>query len=105
MKILPGLITLSSDPEGSVRCSSVTGLFVVTATRTCCNETREKACFQILNGLTDNEVKREVVNALGRFIPAIKPDDPFGVKLRDEQFLPKLAQINFTYNANLSEER
>ena len=109
-KILPGLITLSSDSDTSVRVSSVSGLCrVINSTKTS-GETREKACFQLLSCLdveqvVDHVMQVEVVRQLASLISSVKFNDQMGVKLRDEVILPKLAEIIFKCSSLNWEER
>jgi hypothetical protein len=113
-KILPGLITLSSDSDASVRVSSVSGLCrVINATKTS-GETREKACFQLLSCLdvgqvveqvVDHVMQVEVVRQLASLISSVKFNDQMAVKLRDEVILPKLAEIIFKCSSLNWEER
>ncbi len=112
-KILPGLITLSSDSETSVRVSSVAGLSKVVTSFKTCDETREKACFQLLSYLDVNQLQQrplehdirvEVVRQLGLLIASIRHYDSLAVKLRDEVLLPKLSELNFKYSSLHSEE-
>ena len=115
MKILPGLITLSSDSETAVRVSSVAGLGNVVNSSKSSDEVREKAAFQLLSFLDvssgpqqrhlDHDIRVEVVRQLGLLVPAIRASDPLAVKLRDEVLLPKLADVCFKYSSIHSEER
>jgi len=115
MKILPGLITLSSDAEPSVRVSSVSGLSKVVNSSKSSDEIREKATFQLMSFLEvgqgqqqrqiDHDIRLEVVRQLGFLIPAIRISDPLAVKLRDEVLLPKLSDVCFKYSSINWDER
>ena len=112
MKILPGLITLSSDSETSVRVCSVAGLAKVVNSFKSSDEIREKATFQLLSFLeigpqrhNDHDIRIEVVRQLGTLIPTIRVTDPLAVKFRDEVLLPKLAEVCFKYSSINLEER
>ena len=112
MKILPGLITLSSDSETSVRVCSVSGLAKVVNSFKSSDEILEKATFQLLSFLEigpqrhiDHDIRIEVVRQLGTLIPTIRVTDPLAVKFRDEVLLPKLAEVCFKYSSINLEER
>ena len=113
-KILPGLITLSSDSETSVRVTSVSGLCRVVGSIKTSDETREKACFQLLSYLDSNSIQQrpaehdirlEVVKQLGQLIAGVRGFDSLAIKLRDEVLLPKLTELNFKYSSLYSEDR
>ena len=48
-KILPGLVTLSSDPDPEVRASALIGLAYVAVSIKSTSETKEKAAFQLVS--------------------------------------------------------
>jgi hypothetical protein len=93
-KIIPGLVTLSSDPDPGVRSSSMLGLAYVVISAKATAETREKAAFQLVSFLDIQHernvaVKISAVESIGVII--CKDNCPH--KLRDELFLPKLAEF------------
>ena len=93
-KILPGLVTLSSDPDPQVRSSALTGLAQVIVASKSSMETREKAAFQLVSFISqDHEqnilVQKSAIEAIGQIV--IKDTCPH--KLRDDLFLPKLSDF------------
>ena len=91
-KILPGLVTLSSDPDPEVRSSSLKGLAqVVIGSSLMVMETREKAAFQLVSFIIVEQefevgVQKSAIEAIGHIITK----DKCPHKLRDDLFLPKL---------------
>ncbi len=93
-KVLPGLVTLSSDPDPSVRQSAMKGLAFVVLSVMSSAETREKAAFQLVAFLDPNHEKNtgvliSTVEAVGVAIGK----DHCPHKLRDDLFLPKLSEV------------
>ena len=96
-KILPGLVTLSSDPDPEVRASALIGLAYVTVSSKSTSETKEKAAFQLISFLaldheTDSHVQCSSIEAIG-FIMS-KENCPH--KIRDDLFLPKISDFTRT---------
>ena len=113
-KILPGLVTLSSDPDAKVQKSAIEGLgsvmciglgsgfYSVTGSSggRISNETREKACFQLSSKLTfdanekkHHEVLLEIVTTIGQVVNQAANDDLHFMSLRDEVLIPKLCTV------------
>ena len=92
-KILPGLVTLSSDPDPEVRSSSLNGLaqVIVSSKSSLMMETREKAAFQLVSFINAEHesaigVHKSAIEAIG----CVVTKDKCPHKLRDDLFLPKL---------------
>ncbi len=93
-KILPGLVTLSSDPDPSVRISAMQGLAHVVLSVRSTAETREKAAFQLVAFLDqDHERNVEVLVSAIEAVGIAISKDHCPHKLRDDLFLPKLADV------------
>ena len=93
-KILPGLVTLSSDPDPNVRSSAFLGLSNVIISSNSSMETREKAAFQLVSFIsleheTNLEVNLSAIVAIG----SIMGKDSCPHKLRDDLFLPKILEF------------
>lgn len=78
------------------------------------DETREKASFQIISFIDptqlyqrplDHDIRLEVIHELSGIVSSIKSQDAFGLKLRDEIFLIKIAELNFSLGAGPSDDR
>ena len=63
-KILPGLVTLSSDPEPLVRASALMGLALIVISQKSTTETREKAAFQLISFINPHHEKVTTVKKI-----------------------------------------
>eukprot|EP00095_Tigriopus_kingsejongensis_P001846 maker-scaffold10_size831480-snap-gene-7.27 protein:Tk01846 transcript:maker-scaffold10_size831480-snap-gene-7.27-mRNA-1 annotation:"lish domain and heat repeat-containing protein kiaa1468 homolog" len=94
-KILPGLVTLSSDQDETARISALPGLGIIMAGSI--DSLREKAVFQFLVSLEEGESARvfmAVLNVLG----TNWKDLP--IKMREDILLPQVAQFFSKFSSN-----
>ena len=126
-KILPALVTLSSDPDFAVQKAAIPGIGRVIcvglgsgfycmsgsgSSSRITNETREKAIFQLVSKISpqregvedscldkNHEVLLETATTIGKIVSYCNAntDDLNTMALRDEVMLPKLAAINELY--------
>lgn len=97
-KILPGLVTLSSDPDPSVRASALKGLaHVIVTSKKSSMETKEKSAFQLVSFINaDHEQSVQVHLSAIQAIGFILSKDACSQKLREDLFLPKILSFVLT---------
>ena len=118
-KILPALVTLSSDPEcgvqkaaipglGQVVCAGLgSGFYCMTGSGSSgriSNETRDKATFQLVSKISgakedQHDLLKETALTIGKILSFCNKntEDLNSMAVRDEVMLPKLAAINDLY--------
>jgi hypothetical protein len=95
-QVLPGFVTLSSDPEEDVRISAIRGLGTVLASGGLHSQSiMEKTCFQFLTYLDDSNQSHFTYMEVIAVAADIWSELPS--KLREEVFLTRMAAVYLGY--------
>ena len=98
-KILPGFVTLSSDPDEDVRISAIRGLGTIlsaSGSRASQAPTIEKSCFQFVFFL-DKDAGHSHYAYMEAIVVAGEIWSAMPSKLREDVFLPKIANVYSIY--------